>query len=65
MTKFYATMLSFIAAPKKDEKGATAVEYGLLVALIAGVLIAAITLIGTDLRTAFEAVVTAIPGGGA
>jgi pilus assembly protein Flp/PilA len=33
----------------KDEEGATAVEYGLLVALIAVVIIAAVTLIGTNL----------------
>lgn len=33
----------------KDEEGATAVEYGLLVALIAVVIIAAVTSIGTNL----------------
>jgi pilus assembly protein Flp/PilA len=38
------------------DRGATAVEYGLMVALIAGVIIAAVTLIGTNLRTVFETV---------
>ena len=33
----------------KDEEGATMVEYGLMVALIAVACIAAVTLIGTDL----------------
>ncbi|WP_229054959.1 Flp family type IVb pilin [Aeromicrobium sp. Leaf350] len=56
MTKFYATLLSFVAAPKKDEKGATAVEYGLLVALIAAAIIVAVTLFGTNLSTLFNSV---------
>lgn len=36
-----------------DESGATAVEYGLLAALIAGVIIAAVTTVGTDLSALF------------
>jgi pilus assembly protein Flp/PilA len=44
----------------KDEAGATAVEYGLLVALIAGVIIAAVTTLGTDLNTTFTNVATAV-----
>jgi pilus assembly protein Flp/PilA len=44
----------------KDEGGATAVEYGLLVALIAGVIIAAVTTLGTDLKTTFTNVATAV-----
>ncbi len=34
--------------------GATAVEYGLIVALIAVVIIIAVALLGTNLRTVFE-----------
>jgi pilus assembly protein Flp/PilA len=37
-------------------KGATAVEYGLLVALIAAVIITAVTLFGTDLAALFNMV---------
>ncbi|MGA7563595.1 MAG: Flp family type IVb pilin [Desulfobaccales bacterium] len=37
----------------KDESGASAVEYGLLVALIAVVIVAAVTLLGSNLKTAF------------
>ena len=44
----------------KDEGGATAVEYGLLVALIAGVIIAAVTTLGTDLNGTFTTVATAV-----
>jgi pilus assembly protein Flp/PilA len=38
----------------KDEEGATAVEYGLLVALIAVVIVAAVTLLGTNLSGKFH-----------
>ena len=44
----------------KDEGGATAVEYGLLVALIAGVIIVAVTTLGTDLNTTFTNVASAV-----
>ena len=40
----------------KDESGATAIEYGLIAALIAVVIIAALGAIGTKLKTKFEAV---------
>ena len=36
-----------------DEDGATAVEYGLMVALIAAVIVVAVTAIGTNLNTLF------------
>ncbi len=44
----------------KEEEGATMVEYGLMVALIAVVCIAAVTLIGTNLAAKFGAVNTAV-----
>jgi pilus assembly protein Flp/PilA len=44
----------------KDESGASAVEYGLLVSLIAVVIIAAVTTVGTTLRTKFTEVTTAL-----
>lgn len=40
----------------KHEDGATAIEYGLIAALIAVVIIAAITLVGTDLENTFNQV---------
>jgi pilus assembly protein Flp/PilA len=46
----------------KDEEGASAVEYGLLIALIAAVIIGAVTLLGTNVSTKFNAVATAISG---
>ena len=38
----------------RNDKGASAVEYGLLVALIAVVIIAAVTLLGGNLAEIFE-----------
>ncbi|MFT3998518.1 MAG: Flp family type IVb pilin [Asticcacaulis sp.] len=47
MTKFFNRFL-------KDESGATAIEYGLIAALIAVALIVVIGAVGTNLKTQFE-----------
>lgn len=47
---------------RRSESGAAAVEYGLLVALIAAVVITAVTIIGTKLNSTFCSVVAALPG---
>ncbi|MGD9364249.1 MAG: Flp family type IVb pilin [Desulfobacteraceae bacterium] len=44
----------------KDEDGATAVEYGIMVALIAAVIIATVGFLGTDVNDAFTTVETNI-----
>ena len=38
----------------KDEDGVTAIEYGLIAALIAVVIITAVTLVGTSLENTFN-----------
>jgi len=43
-----------------DEAGASAVEYGLLVALIAVVIMTAVSTLGTNLSTKFSAVATSV-----
>ena len=43
-----------------DESGATAIEYGLIAALIAVVIITALTTIGTNLSTKFTTIATAL-----
>ena len=48
-----------IAAMRSD-RGATAVEYGLMVALIAIVIIAAVSLLGTRLSTLFNGVSSSV-----
>ena len=40
----------------RDERGATAIEYGLIAALIAVVIVAAVTAVGTNLATTFTTV---------
>jgi pilus assembly protein Flp/PilA len=49
-------MLNKFTSMIRDEEGATMVEYGLLVALIAMVALAAITVLGTNLSTLFNTV---------
>lgn len=46
----------------KDEEGATAVEYGLMLALIAIVILAAVTILGTNVSTKFSQVGSAVGG---
>ena len=45
----------------KDESGATAIEYGLIVALIAVVIVTAVTTLGGKLNGAFTTVGSSIP----
>ena len=46
----------------REEKGATAVEYGLMVGLIAVVIIVAVTALGGQLNSLFTEVTTEIGG---
>jgi pilus assembly protein Flp/PilA len=46
----------------KDESGATAVEYGLMVALIAVVIIGAVRILGENLNDTFTAAGDAVQG---
>ncbi len=63
MRKFFKRLLS-------EDRGATAIEYGLIAGLIAVVIIGALTVTGTSLNTVFENVSTKLEetaggGGGA
>jgi pilus assembly protein Flp/PilA len=49
-------MLKLIERFRRDESGAAMVEYGLLVALIALVVAAGATTLGTDLKAMFTAI---------
>ncbi|ALE05131.1 hypothetical protein AL755_05935 [Arthrobacter sp. ERGS1:01] len=68
MLKMYVTLQTlFIAGVDRftsedREKGATAVEYGIMVFLIAVVIIGAVTLLGTQLKGIFNQVVVALGG---
>jgi len=45
---------------RDNDRGATAVEYGLMVALIAIVIIVAVKLLGTNLSTLFNKTATSV-----
>ena len=62
MTNLYISLQNWFAARKDDERGATMVEYGLMVAIIAVVCVVAITAIGVNLNVAFVKIKNAIPG---
>jgi pilus assembly protein Flp/PilA len=48
----------------RDEEGATAVEYGLLVALIAAIIIGVVGFLGADVLNAFDTMENALFGDG-
>ena len=52
----------FAASVMRRTDGATAVEYALMVALIAVVIILAVTVLGQNVSTTFDSVSDAIPG---
>jgi pilus assembly protein Flp/PilA len=54
--KLLVTLQSLLNSLRSEEKGATAVEYGLMVSLIAIVIIVAVALVGTNLSTLFNTV---------
>ena len=53
-------MVKHIVRFMKEEEGATAVEYGLMVALIAVVIIVSVRTLGTNLNTLFGNVALSI-----
>jgi pilus assembly protein Flp/PilA len=55
MTKLFARFL-------KNEDGATAIEYGLIAALIGVAIIGAVTTVGDDLTATFEAISAGLTG---
>jgi len=52
--------LQLKAAALRSDRGATAVEYGLMVALIAVVIILAVTALGGTLRNVFQGVASSV-----
>jgi pilus assembly protein Flp/PilA len=53
-------LIKLQARRQDPERGATAVEYGLMVALIAVVIIAVVTVLGNNLSSLFTTVATSI-----
>ncbi|WP_269515387.1 Flp family type IVb pilin [Brevundimonas subvibrioides] len=54
-------MTKFITKFAQDESGATAIEYGLIAALIAVAIIGAVTALGTRITGTFTKVSNAMP----
>jgi pilus assembly protein Flp/PilA len=66
MTRALVHVLAFLASvedrfEKRSDRGATAVEYGLLVGLIAVVIIVAVTALGGKLNGLFTSISGALP----
>jgi len=61
MLKSYFVLQSYLTRLlNRDDRGATAVEYGLMVALIAVVIIGAVTLLGQNRLNIFNTVAAAV-----
>lgn len=54
--QFLSTMVLGLNEKRKSEEGATAVEYGLLVALIAAVIVGVVVTLGTKVKAGFDTV---------
>jgi pilus assembly protein Flp/PilA len=54
-------MREFLKRLLRREEGATMVEYGLVVGLIAVVALGAVTLLGTNVQATFNAIANALP----
>ena len=52
--------MNIFARFAQDESGATAIEYGLIAALISVVIIGAVSLLGTNLNTTFTKINTCL-----
>lgn len=54
-------LLEHYLRTRRDERGATAVEYGLLVVLIAAIIVGTVAAVGQDVLKGFQTVDTAMP----
>lgn len=54
-------LVSMLRGALKDRKGVTALEYGLIAALIAVVIVVAVGALGTKLSNTFNAIANGLP----
>lgn len=57
MSKFASAVKTFVA----DENGVTALEYGMIAALIGAVIAGTVKVLGTSINTAFTTIKDALP----
>ena len=55
-----STLMSAVRTFVADEKGVTALEYGMIAALIAAVIVTVVTGLGTEINASFDAILTAL-----
>jgi pilus assembly protein Flp/PilA len=55
------TFLNNLKALANDERGVTALEYGLIAGLVAVVIVTSVTTLGTKLQTTFTSIAAALP----
>jgi len=60
MLKYVVSLTNLAARLRAEDRGVTSVEYGLMVALIAIVIIGSVTLVGNKLDGLFNAVAGAL-----
>ncbi len=61
MLRLYVRIENFLTQPlDRDDRGATAVEYGLMVALIAAVIVVAAAALGSKLKIVFNGISTSV-----
>jgi len=56
------TFLNNLSALAKDERGVTALEYGLIAGLVAVAIVTSVTALGGKLTATFAAITAALPG---
>jgi len=65
MAKLYLVLLSFVSTAadrvRSNDEGATAVEYGLMVALIAAIIVGIVGTLGGQVQNAFQTVSSQMP----
>ena len=61
MKMLYSAIINLYRLMKLQERGATAVEYAIMASLIAGVIIASVTLLGGQVVNLFNTVVNNMP----
>ncbi|MGN6252201.1 MAG: Flp family type IVb pilin [Marmoricola sp.] len=65
MNQLFIALQTFFATRRDDERGVTAVEYGLMVAFIAAVIAIGAGALGTNLNTLFQSAADYVGGLGA